>query len=278
MVEYKCCTEVDKKVIFQAFLDGFSDYIVKFNKPENYFFDRFFGAEGNSLEYSYIAIEDGVGIGLVLGGIREFDGLKTMRCGTMCVTPESRGKGIAQKLMKLHKKKAAMENCKQLFLEVVVGNERAIKFYEKNNYITVNKISYYSTEDLNWLENVRTDRVEKICFDEIKAFRDSFNGLHINWQNEMDFLKCVNANHYGVKIDGKLIGAISMIKGNIKFIGVDKKYRNEGIAKSLIKAGVTQKVGKIGVSFSDNSSLEGYFRKLKFKKDAIEQYEMYLEC
>lgn len=278
MVEYKCCTEVDKKLIFQTFTDGFSDYIVKVDIPEDFFFSRFFGPEGNTLKYSFIAIKDGVGIGLVLGGIREFDNLKTMRCGTMCVISEYRGTGIAQELIRLHKKKAVEENCKQLFLEVVVGNDRAIKFYEKNNYIKIYNISYYLTENLEWLENINTDDIEEIDFNELKAFRESFKGLHINWQNEMEFIKQVDLKHYGIKENERLIGAISMIQGTIKFIGVEKEYRNKGIAKSLIKAALSNEVGHVRFSFSNNSSLEGYCRKYNFIKENIEQYEMYSFC
>ncbi|MBZ9686920.1 GNAT family N-acetyltransferase [Clostridium estertheticum] len=186
MITYKCCIDVDRRVIFQTFLDGFSDYIIKFETTESLFFERFFGAEGNNLEYSFIAMEEGRGIGIILGGIREFDGLRTMRCGTMCVSPLFRNKGIASQLLKLHKKKAIEENCKQLFLEVIASNNNAINFYESNGYFKVYDLIYYSTEKFDWLENVTTDSIEDISIEELRAFRNSFSELHINWQNEID--------------------------------------------------------------------------------------------
>jgi ribosomal protein S18 acetylase RimI-like enzyme len=278
MIDYKCCADVDRKVIFQAFCDGFSDYIIKFDTTESLFFERFFGAEGNSLEYSFIAMEEDKGVGLILGGIREFDGSRTMRCGTMCVSPLYRKKGIATELLKLHRNKAIEENCKQLFLEVIVGNHKAINFYESNGYFKVYDIAYYSTEKFEWLEDITTDFIEEISIDELRIFRNTFSELHINWQNEIDYITQTGAKIFGFKDNSKLVGAISINNGAIQFLGVEKSFRNKGIAKSLIKKCIDLGNSKIRASFSNNSSLELYLRKMNFKKESITQYEMYSSC
>ena len=275
MINYKCCADVDKKVVFQAFCDGFSDYIIKFDTTESLFFERFFGSEGNILEYSFIAMEEGRGVGLVLGGIREFDGLKTMRCGTMCVSPLYRKKGIATELLKLHKNKAIEENCKQLFLEVIVGNDKAINFYEANGYFKVYDIAYYSTEKFHCFENVTTDFIEEISIEELRDFRNTFSELHINWQNEIDYISQTQAKIFGFKENDKLVGAICINNGAIQFLGVQRTYRNKGIAKSLLKKCVEMNIPKIRMSFSNNSNLELFLRKMNFKKEPITQYEMY---
>lgn len=275
MVDYKSCREVDKRLVFQAFQKGFSDYMINFQMTEEFFIERFFGAEGNSLDHSYIALEDSMGIGVILGGIREFDGLKTMRCGAMCISPERRGKGVAKRLLELHKQMAKNEKCQQLFLEVIVGNDRAIKFYEKNGYRKVYDLAYYFTDNIDWLKNIKTDKALNIDFRKLKKFRDSFQGVHINWQNEMDYIKKTDAQHFGILDNQKLVGAISIEKGKIMFIAIDKNYRNQGLAKVLIKAGLSPSINRLSVSFPNNSSLEGYFRKLQFKKNELAQYEMY---
>lgn len=275
MINYKCCADVDKTLVFQAFCDGFSDYIIKFDTTESLFFERFFGAEGNTLEYSFIAMEEGRGVGLVLGGIREFDGLKTMRCGTMCVSPLYRKKGIATELLKLHKNKAIEENCKQLFLEVIVGNDKAINFYESNGYFKVYDIAYYSAEKFHCFENATTDFIEEISIEELRDFRNTFSELHINWQNEIDYIAQTQAKIFGFKENDKLVGAISINSGAIQFLQVQKGYRNRGIAKSLLKKCVEMSIPKIRISFSNNSNLELYLRKMNFKKESITQYEMY---
>jgi GNAT superfamily N-acetyltransferase len=275
MIIYKSCNQVDKSLIFQAFEEGFSDYMIKSKITESQFFDRFFGPEGNNVDYSYIALEDSKGIGLILGGIRKFDGLKTMRCGTMCVSPSYRKQGIAKKLMELHKTTAIEEKCNQLFLEFIVGNDKAINFYKKLGYNRVYDIAYYSMDDFKWLKDVEINGVEEIGMKELKKFRNTFSGIHINWQNEMEFIEKTKAKHYGLKKNGEIIGAISSLNGIIFFIGMKKEFRNRGMSKKLIKIIIDGNVENLRVSFSNNSSLDGYFRKMKFKKDTISQYEMY---
>ena len=275
MITYKCCANVDREIVFKAFCQGFSDYIIKLDTTEKLFFERFFGAEGNSIEYSFIAMEEGKGVGLVLGGIREFDGLRTMRCGTMCVSPLYRKKGIATQLLKLHKNKAIEENCKQLFLEVIVGNNNAINFYMSNGYFKAYDLIYYSSEKFHWIEDVTTYAIEEISVEELRVFRNTFSGLHINWQNEIEYIAKTQAKIFGFKDNNKVVAAISINNGTIQFLGVEKSYRNRGIAKSLIKKCVGINNSKIRTSFSNNSSLELYFRKINFEKESIAQYEMY---
>ncbi|MBZ9686921.1 GNAT family N-acetyltransferase [Clostridium estertheticum] len=80
---------------------------------------------------------------------------------------------------------------------------------------------------------------------------------------------------FGYIYNNKLVGAISINNGAIQFLSIQKKYRNKGIAKSLIKRCVDLDNTKIRMSFSNNSSLELYLKKNNFKKEPITQYEMY---
>lgn len=137
MIIYKKCSEVDVDMVFKAFSIGFSDYIIKCDMTKDFFINRFFGPEGNDLENSFVAIDDNKPVGIVLSGIKNYEGIMTMRCGTMAVAPDYRGTGISKKLMELHKEVAINNGCKQLFLEVVVGNDRAINFYKKLNYTKI---------------------------------------------------------------------------------------------------------------------------------------------
>jgi predicted N-acetyltransferase YhbS len=116
MIIYKRCSEVNIDDVFEAFSQGFSDYIIKLSMSRELFIKRFFGVEGNSLEYSFIAYDDDKPTGVVLGGIKNYEGIKTIRCGTLAVIPDYRGKGISQRLMELHKEEAVSQDCKQMFL------------------------------------------------------------------------------------------------------------------------------------------------------------------
>ncbi len=274
MIKYLRCNEIKKDTVYDIFKAGFSDYMIKLDMPKEIFFARFFGPEGNKMEYSYIAMDGINPIGLVLGGIRIFDGLKTLRCGTMCVLPEYRGLGISSKLMDLHESVAKENDCDQMFLECLTNNDRAMKFYEKNNYSTVYDLNYYSSDDLDFLQDVTGDCVEEITFDEFKNYRYSLD-IHMNWQNEVDYIKDNDSDIYGIKESNKLIAAIVVKNNSIQFIHVNESYRKQGLGRSLIKKSLNDQVGKIGVSFSSSVKVESYFLSLGFKENILSQKEMY---
>lgn len=267
--------------IFEAFSLGFSDYIIPLKMSNQAFEARFFGPEGNSTNLSFIAFNENHPIGLILGGIREFDGLKTMRCGTLCISPEYRGQGISQKLFDMHKSAALNANCKQLFLEVIKGNDRAINFYEKNDYKDVYKLKYYSA----MIKNIATHTdilsydVKDISFEKLDAFRKSMPDCHINWQSDTSsYALSTKEALLGAYNGDNLIALIAMNpQGKINFLWVHKEYRNKGIASSMIQKGANvQNIEKVTICLPSNASLEGFLRKSGFSKEAIEQYEMYL--
>src|SRR5690554_1531318 len=102
MIRYYNCKDIDSDKIYEAFSVGFSDYIVKMDISKEDFFRLFFGTEGNDVNYSFIALDKDKPIGLILGGIKNYEGTKTIRCGALCVDPDYRGKGISHELFRLH--------------------------------------------------------------------------------------------------------------------------------------------------------------------------------
>ena len=275
MIIFKRCYEVSGSVVFETFLKGFIDYPVKFTLEEEQFLERFFGPEGNSLDHSFIAMNDEKGIGLIFGGIRSWDGIKTLRCGTMCIVPEFRGKGVAQDLWGLHKEEGIRQGCKQLFLEVLQKNSRAIHFYEKNGYEKRYELKYYN-DVLQEGQKVMKENIVPISFDELKAFRQNeFLGLHINWQNEMESIQFLNTENYGIWENGHLVAAVSIKNGNLFFIGVQEKYRNRGYGTKLLNYLRGTGTTGIRISFPDNASLEGFCKKNGMKLSDVRQYEMY---
>lgn len=282
-MEYKNGLEASLDDIFEAFNVGFSDYIIKFTITKEEFMNRFFGPEGNSLEHTFIALDNKRPVGVILGGIKEFDGIKTLRCGALAVHPEYRGMGISQKLFELHKEDAIYNGCKQLFLEVIVGNDRAINFYKKQGYENIYNLSYYKIEDLSKIKEKVNDEIliKQIDFSEFEDFYHTIKGVHVNWQNDIDFIrKSNNSVYYGAyEYDNSLLTGVLCINnfGKISFIWVENNYRCRGIASSMISFAVRQlDLSKLFISFPNNSLLEGFLKKIGFMRDKISQYEMFL--
>ncbi|ERI92445.1 acetyltransferase, GNAT family [Clostridiales bacterium oral taxon 876 str. F0540] len=280
MITYKNCLEVEKSLIYEAFKIGFSDYIIKMEVPEDFFFKRFFGPEGNNLETSFIALDEDKPIGVILGAIKTYEGIKTIRCGTLAVHPEYRGKGVSKNLHDLHKAAAIKAGCRQLFLEVIVGNDRAINFYKKNGYEKIYDLSYYSLTDLNKLSFKENHDIiiKEIPFEELEKAFENLKDTHINWQNDLDYLKKSEGQlSFGAYKNNILIGAISLNKSSkVSFIWVSPEFRNNGIGTDLILKGVDElKLEKLSISFPNNASLQGYVNHKGFTRDIISQYEMY---
>lgn len=281
MIIYDKCSNIEFEKVYKGFKSGFSDYIIKTEISKEDFMKRFFGPEGNKLEYSFIALDDGKPVGLILGGIKVYEGVNTLRCGTLCIHPEYRGKGISKALFERHKEVALNHGCKQMFLEVIVGNDRAIKFYKRLGYSKVYDISYYSHKDPSTLQRELTNSMDirKVEFETILNLADKINEVHVNWQNDFDYMKKTeDLVHYGIYQESKLIGALSItIKGKIFFIWTNPQYRHKDIASSLIiKAVMDLNLNALNISFPNNSNIEGFLKHIKFEKDNISQYEMYL--
>lgn len=281
MITYKRCTETDADAIYQAFQIGFSDYIIKMEIPKEYFMESFFGPEGNSLEYSVIAFDDEKPIGLNLGGIKIYEGVKTLRCGALCIHPDYRGTGVSSRLFDLHKEIAVENNCKQMFLEVIVGNDRAISFYKKKGYEKVYDITYFVHSNPSDIEaSLPNDlTVKRIDMESLRSLANRINDTHINWQNDFDYISKIHGQiHYGVYKEASMIGGLSLNpKGKINFLWVDSEYRNRGIGRGLINHAVReQEIRKLLISFPNNAGLLGFLKRLGFMKDSISQYEMYL--
>ncbi|EEL40241.1 Acetyltransferase, GNAT [Bacillus toyonensis] len=280
MIQYKRCSEVSIDLVYGAFKDGFSDYIIKMDVSKEDFIQRFFGPEGNSLEHSFLALDGDKSAGIILGGIKVYETIKTMRCGTLAVHPEFRGIGVSQKLFELHKEEAIQNECQQLFLEVIVGNDRAIHFYNKLGYEKVYDLSYYNLNDVTKLTNKDNKNIEvqRLEFQTFKLEIQKWLNFHINWQNDIDYIEKTNNTYYGAYVDNDLKGSVCVNEqGKISYIFVDKDYRNIGIGMKLLQvARVESNLSSLSIGFPNNSLLEGFLKKSGFKKNSLAQYEMYL--
>ncbi|WP_026478433.1 GNAT family N-acetyltransferase [Alkaliphilus transvaalensis] len=280
MIKYENCDKVSIDEVYEAFKIGFSDYMIKLEMSKEVFIKRFFGPEGNELKYSYIALDENNPVGVILGGIKNYEGVKTLRCGVLCVHPEYRGKGISQELYRLHKEVAHANHCKQMFLEVIVGNDRAIRFYTSLGYEKIYDISYYSYEasgDISKTVN-ESIKIEEITIKEIEEL-DQMKDTHVNWQNDIDYIKKLEGLlHLGAYQGTNLLGGISISNsGKIYFLWTKPCERHRGIGKSLlVKALLELGLDKLNISFPNNSSLAGFAKHINFKKEKIAQYEMYL--
>lgn len=279
MIRYEKCSNVDLRQVYEAFQLGFSDYIIKLQVSWERFYTQFFEVEGNNLEYSHIAFDGDKPIGVIFGGLKNFEGVRTLRCGTLCIAPDYRGRGVSKALYDLHRATAIELGCKQLWLEVIVGNDRAINFYKKLGYEKVYDIYYYTLKDeaIGKLPGVGEYEIQELKWEQVLDMASGLN-VHTNWQNQLDYAKKIpSVTSYGIYQDGILAGCITVSpSGRIFFIYTRPEFRHCGIAASLLShaAGVTEQ--NLNMSFPNNEQLEGFVKKMGFSKNELAQYEMYM--
>jgi len=284
LITYTRCNDVSVSMehIFQAFSLGFSDYSIRLTTNIDDFAARFFGPEGNTRDHSFIAMDQDQPIGLILGGVRQFDGYKTMRCGTLCIAPTYRGQGISNKLLELHKQTALSADCQQLWLEVIKDNLRAVKLYEKHGYQARYTLKYFNgiLPSKPSAAHLSMFTLKEITFDDIEALRKTLTDCHIHWQSDTPYYAASTQEAYlcAYDRDQTCSGMVAMSpQGKINFLWVDPKHRNQGLGRALLhRAAETQKVEKVSICLPDNDSLEGFIQKIGLAKDSLEQYEMYL--
>lgn len=279
MLQYTRCSDDRLPDVYQAFSAGFSDYVIPMQQSYDQFVQRIFGPEGNRPEHSFIAYDDQLPVGLALGGIREYEGVRTMRCGALCVSPDYRRRQVAQALFELHRGEALALGCQQLFLEVIVGNERAINFYCKVGYQSVYDLRYFTcTEPRRLLDRQQPSlQVETVSLAEIKATANP--EVHVNWQNSLDYLAGVpGVACYGVRDDQRLLAYLCITpSGRLFQLWVTPRARRRGIASNLLAHAVLQlNLPKLSVGTPNNASLQGFLRQSGFSQDPLAQFEMYL--
>ena len=281
MYTYFKAEETSKEKIYEAFQKGFSDYMIRFEMTQEEFFARFFGSDGNELACSYVAFNGENPIGLVLGGVKEFGGIRTMRCGTLCIDPPHRGQGVSDALFSLHEKNAIENGCRQLFLEVIKGNDRAVAFYEKKGYIKIYDMKYYTLEKKNLGHAAQVElpkfSIREITDDEFTGMEKYLKDVHLNWQTDFQAMRKIEGIKYmGIYHGEKLIGVSAYRdSGKIFFIWVDPEFRLQSAGTFLLDY-IAKDVSSEALysSFSNHMGLSGFVHRKGFAEDDLSQHEM----
>lgn len=274
MIKYYLFNEVSDEVIYRTFLEGYSDYQFKVDMDIQTFTARFLENE-SAREYSFIAFDDEVAVGVMLGNIKNYQGVKTMRCGGFAVIPAYRSQGIGKELFNKHLALAKKLGCKQLYLEVLKDNTEAVKLYKSIGYNPVYDYRMYKAENVNLVDQLDC-KIEQTNFAVIKNLRESMPDLHMFWQGEMYVIdKFDNVKNFTITQDNELIAALSIKNtGLINFIWVAPTKRQMGYAKHLLSNAIkTMEKPTLFAIASNNFLYEGFLRHLGFQPE-IEQFEM----
>ncbi|MBN2795266.1 MAG: GNAT family N-acetyltransferase [Clostridia bacterium] len=268
------CLKVTDEAIFKVFNEGYSDYFMKLEMSLEIFKKHFLEKDAKK-EYSFLACDGEKPVGVILGDVKIFQGIKTMRCGAFAVVPEYRNKGVGQMLYEAHKALALDLGCKQLFLEVLKENTKAYKFYKKVGYSDIHDYRMYVNECIHTDIEI-SKAIVPVDLDTVYDLRKNLPEIYINWQNEI-FTKdqLEDQVFYAVMGEHEVSGLIALKRnGGIQFIWVRNELRNKGYGAALLYHGLKAlNLTKCYAISSNNMAFEGFLKRRDFKL-RIEQHEM----
>lgn len=120
--------------------------------PEHYTYEFYLDIYRNFSEGFLIAWLNGNAVGYIMNrierGLSNF-GFTLVKMGhvvSIAVLPEHRRKGIGTALLTTSLERMKNRGCEEAYLEVRVGNEEAIRLYEKLNFVKVRVIRFYYSD------------------------------------------------------------------------------------------------------------------------------------
>ncbi len=191
--------DADFNAVTEAWNEGFSDYLIPIKMDEPALLHRI-NSLNLSTSLSAVFKKDNKFVGIILLGIKNLNGKKTMWVGGMAVVPNYRRNKVADKLMQYAKEKAIEENCDDIRLEVIATNTKAIRLYESLEFKIINELT------VGELVNILPINNSTITFkNENPTALISLEKNYTPWQNRLIF----STNAIYIYDDQQKIGFIS---------------------------------------------------------------------
>jgi ribosomal protein S18 acetylase RimI-like enzyme len=255
-MEFKTLANTSIDEILSVFNHSFSDYIVPFHLTKEVLISKI-AAEKLDMNISVGAFEEGRLVSFILQSEKIENGEKTIYNGGTGVVPESRGKGLVRKMYDFIIPILKERNANILLLEVIEGNQNAIRAYENLGFTIVRRLLCFNGNIKKGKENA------EVSIQELKDFQweklCSFWDIEPSWQGSVFVLEPM-PEHYvtlGAYDGERLVGYIIYGPASKKVyqIAVDKNYRNQGIGTMLFNA-ILQKINgqPIALNNVDDSS------------------------
>ena len=272
----------DLSKMHTAFLKAFSDYPLPFNFTKEEFYKKFVEKLNINFDLSPAAFYNRRIIAFIFTSVACYDGKLTAYNGGTGVVPDFRGQRLTSRLYKFIFPELKRNHVDQCVLEVLTTNHRAIRVYEE---IGFEKSRYFNcfklTSSPRLKKALMADVSLSVCAepdwdlfnsfsDTNTSFLDSQSLLQRNLKNEM----IITASH-----SGETIGyVVYQGNGRISRIGVDHKFRNQGVGSALVNYAFRDchrgELTVINVSKEDKSIIQ-FFKDLGFVNE-VDQYELKL--
>lgn len=236
-MEFKTLTNITIDELLSVFNHSFSDYVVPFHLTKDVLVAKI-AAEKLDMNLSAGSFENGKLVGFILQAEKMENGEKIIYNGGTGVVPENRGKGLVRKMYDFIIPILKERNANTLLLEVIEGNQPAIRAYENLGFSIVRRLLCFNGNIKPGEENAG------ILIKDLKDFQwdvlCSFWDIEPSWQGSVFVLEPMPENYITLgAYDGDQLAGYIVYGPTAKKIyqfAVNKNYRNRGIGTMLFNA------------------------------------------
>lgn len=281
-MEYQTLENVDTFCVYQAFLKAFSDYQVEVSMPFEAF-ETNLRRNGYKPEVSVGAFEKGELVGIVLNGVRCWEGVDTIYDLGTGVVPAFRKRGITKEMLRMVQALCREQGIGRYQLEVIQENTAAVALYKKQGFQAVRSLYCYMAErddrEAGGRKPWKITQPQALAAEQWETVKSFWDYLP-SWQNSMEAV-CAIADSFAYILAeeaGDLIGygIISKTSGDLVQLAVKPEYRRRGVATAIMRHLQAQtaspKVRMINIDERDES-LQAFLKQAGFKM-FVKQYEM----
>lgn len=244
IIDYSPLTGVADKVLYNCFVEAFSDYSVPIRTTLKGFiannklrgFDR--GVSVGAFAGTKL-------IGFIMSGSGKWGGRPAAYDMGTGVVPVWRGKGVAERMMAELEKRLRRRGIKQYLLEVIKDNTPAVRLYKKNGFAVTREFVCFRSarRDVEKKLNAAALRpglsvraIPKL----VRKEAAKFWGWEPSWQNSSDSLDRSPGEPawFGAFSGNRLVGygAVKPQNGDIPQLAVGEEWRRRGAGSALLKA------------------------------------------
>lgn len=277
-MEFKTLTGIDKKELIKAFNVSFSNYFIPFHLSYEQLNAKM-QADKTDLSLSVGVFENTNLIAFILHGFDTIDNKRIVYNSGTGVIPKKRGQGLTQRMYQYILKRLKDKKVDKVVLEVITENTQAIKSYKASGFNITRKLACYKGEIKAQTAN-REIEIQQL-YDYDWKVMESFWDIRPTWQNSknvVDELKNSTVSS-GAYADKQLVGYVifNPLNKRIQQIAVSKRFRNNGIATTLIYRIINEYGNNLSIINVDkkSESIHTFLTRIGFKV-SLEQLEMEL--
>jgi len=278
--ECRFLSEDHFELLYQTFIEAFSDYVFPFALTETQFRNHI-NLNGVDLDRTIGVFDHDRLVGFSLNGFGKWDGRSTLYDAGTGVIPAMRRQGLSEAMFDHMLPGFVEQGVEQCLLEVITTNSGAIRLYEKLDFHPLRELALLQCDKAITTScrnaDVEIRKVDDPDWGRLITFWDG----EPSWQNSVDAIQrsCKLKTILGAYLRGECVGYLiySTNFGRIAQIAVAREHRNKGIATTLVERMQAETASGYSVqAINIDKSLENvmaFFTNRGFY-ERVSQYEM----